>query len=44
MKIQAAYKRVQEIESSPLFAGLLRTVGSSPEAVAGKRGIHRVDE
>jgi hypothetical protein len=44
MKIQAAYKRVQEIESSPLFAGLLRTVGSSPEAVAGKRGIPRVDE
>ena len=44
MKIQAAYKRVQEIESSPLFAGLLRTVGSSPEAIAGKRGIPRVDE
>jgi|GEM_PF-6433935 len=44
MKIQAAYKRVQEIESSPLFAGLLRTVGNSPEALAGKRGIPRVDE
>ncbi len=45
MKIQAAYKRVQEIESSPLFAGLLRTVGSSaPDALAGKRGIPRVYE
>jgi hypothetical protein len=44
MKIQAAYKRVQEIESSPLFAGLLRTVGSSPDSLAGKRGIPRVDE
>lgn len=44
MKIQAAYKRVQEIESSPLFAGLLRTSATSVETESVKRGVIRVEK